>query len=325
MTEPRTALRAIAVILAFAGVRADAESGPQTVWVALGPTMTDLIFIEGRDAARLLAERRPPPVEAGSAAERKLLDYCSNGEAQRAAAEKGLISDVLGAIVGLALDKAADRVRAELAKYSSLSEQTGRIDYYRGGPAAGASRLESRYSCLRFTRVATNSSGASDVVLDLVAGIGLDSDRSAILIRPLRLYVSKAAARSVTGHYGVAISMRAEAVWRDSSIGHQSVVFEQTIASESVDLTGKPFISYYATDLSGGIRVPIVPISSDADRSKDYGRADFTVRVAETGVQPATLTFLAQFLPTTTDPRTRLLLEAAAIASQPLSLPLPLP
>lgn len=321
MTQPQMTVRLMAAVLAFVTLGAAADSGPQTVWVALGPTTTDLVFIEGRDAARLLSERRPPPVEAGSSAERQLLDYCSNGEAQRTAAEKGLVTDVLGAIVGLALDKAADRVRAELAKYSSLSERSGRIDYYRGGPAAAGSRLDSRYSCLRFTRLASAPAGASDVLLDLVAGVGLDNDRSAILIRPLRLYVSKAAARSVTGHYGVAISLHAEAVWRDAAIGHKSSIFDETIASESVDLTGKPFISYYSTDPHGGTRVPIVPISVDSDRSHDFGRADFTVRVAETGVQPATLTFLAQFLPTTTDPRTRLLLEAAAIASQPLPLP----
>jgi hypothetical protein len=312
----------LVMVLTLGAAVARADGGPQTVWVALGPTTTDVAFIEGRDAERLLAERRPPPVDAGGAAERQLVSYCANGETQRTAAEKGLVTELIGAVVGLVLDKAADRVRAELAKYSSLSERTTRIDYYRGSPAAaGGARLESRYSCARFTRLAAQPNGAYDVVLDLVAGIGLDTARDAILLRPLRLYVSKAAARSVTGHYGVAIGIRGEAVWRDASVGHQGVVFDQTIASEAIDLTGKPFLAYYATEPMGGARVPIVPISSDTDRSHDFGRADITVRVAETGVQPATLTFIAQFLPTTTDPRTRLLLEAAAIASQPLTLP----
>jgi hypothetical protein len=323
LTARSTAVLGFALVLGIGAGAAFAENGPQTVWVALGPTTTDLMFIEGRDAERLLADRRPPPVDPGGAAERQLVAYCASGETQRtSAAEKGLVTDLLGAVIGLALDKAADRVRAELAKYSSLSERTRRIDYYRGSPAAASgARLDSRYSCVRFTRLAASPAGTSDVVLDLVAGIGLDTDRDAILLRPLRLYVSKAAARSVTGHYGVAISMQGEAVWRDATVGHEGVVFDQTIASESVDLTGKPFLSYYATELMAGARVPIVPISVDTDRSHDFGRVDITMRVAETGVQPATLTFLAQFLPTTTDPRTRILLEAAAIASQPLPLP----
>lgn len=317
------AASALVMLLAAAG-EARADGGPQMVWVTLGPTTTEFVMIEGRDAERLLSERRPPPVDANGASEKDMIAYCANGETQRQVAEKGLVSDVLGAIVGLILDKAADRVRAELAKYSSLSERTVRIDYYRGSPAAaGGSRLESRYTCLRFSRITVPASGSPEVVLDLVAGIGLDTDRDAILLRPLRLYVSKAAARSVTGHYGVAISLHGDAVWRDANVGHESVVFDQTIASESIDLTSKPFLTYYGTEPMAGARVPIVPISVDTDRTRDFGRTDLTVTVAETGVQPATLTFLAQFLPTTTDPRTRVLLEAAAIASQPLSLPLP--
>jgi len=229
--------------------------------------------------------------------------------------------DVIGAVVGLVLDKAAERVRAELAKYSSFAERTSRIDYYRGSTASGNARLESHYPCLRFIRSAAAAGGGSEVVLDFVAGIGLDAARDAILLRPLRLFVSKSAARSVTGHYGVAIGLHGDAVWRDGNVGRQGTVFDQTIVSESVDLTGKPFLSYYSPEPTGGARVPVVPISSEIDRSRDFGRVDFTIRVAETGVQPATLTFLAQFLPTTTDPRTRIRLEAAAIASQPLKLP----
>src|SRR5258708_33024001 len=117
MLEAGTTVRLMATVLALVTLRAAADAGPQTMWVALGPTTTDLVFIEGRDAARLLSARRPPPVEAGSAAERQLLDYCSNGEVQRSGAEKGLVSYALGAIICLALDKAADRVPAELAKY----------------------------------------------------------------------------------------------------------------------------------------------------------------------------------------------------------------
>jgi len=37
-----------------------------------------------------------------------------------------------------------------------------------------------------------------DVALDVVAGIGLDTARDAVVLRPLRLYVSKAAARVIT-------------------------------------------------------------------------------------------------------------------------------
>jgi hypothetical protein len=253
-----------------------------------------------------------------AASERQLVAYCSNGEAQRSSSGKGFLTEMLSAAVTFVLDKAADRVRAELAKYSAFSERTARIDFYRGGsPASASARLESRYTCLRFTRFVDSSSG-NDVILDFVAGVGLDSDHDAILLRPRRLYVSKATARSATGRYGVAITIKADAVWRDANVGHRSVIFDQSLVSEAIDLTAKPFLTYYGTEPLGGMRVPIIPVSADVDRAHDFGRVDMTVDVAETGVQPALLTLLAQYLPTTTDRRTRLLMEAAAIASQPL-------
>jgi hypothetical protein len=309
--------RSGAILLLLGAMAARGDPAPQTVTVALGPTTTRFTFIEGRDAARALGERRPAPVEPESASERQLVAYCSNGEPQRAAAEKGLMTDLLSAAVGLVLDKAAERIRAELARYSAVSEQTSRIDYYRGGAgAAGGVRLESRYACLRFTRLMGDPNAGAEIALDFVASIGMDTDGSAVLLRPLRLYVSKSVARSATGRYGVAIMLRAEAVWRDAIVGHQGVVFDQTIASEAVDLTTKPFLTYYAPEPGTGLRLPIVPLSVDSDRSRDFGRADFTITVAETGVQPASLALLAQFLPTTTDRRTRLLLQAATVVSQ---------
>jgi hypothetical protein len=308
---------ATALLLVLAGA-AQGDAPAQTVPVVLAPTTAQFYFIEGRDAARLLGNWRPPSVDADGASERQLLAYCSAGEPQRAAGERGFVTDVLSTLFSFALDKAAERVRAEIAKYSAISERTGRIDYYRSSSQpAGAGRLDSRYACLRFTRLASDAGGGSDVALDFVAGIGLDSDHDAILLRPLRLYVSKSVARSATGRYGVAVAIRAEAVWRDASVGHQSVVFDQTIASESMDLSSRHFLSYYPTDPMTGRRVPIIPVSVDSDHGHDFGRADFTITAAETGVPPAVLTLLAQYLPTTVDRRTRLLQEAVAIVSQP--------
>ena len=308
---------AVGLMLGAAGARGDAP--PQTVAVTLGPVTTELVFMEGRDAARLLGERRVPSADPEGASERQLLAYCSAGEPQRVASEKGFVFDALSTLVTVALDKAAEKVRAELAKYSAISERTRRIDYYRGGPAgAGSGRLESRFTCLRYMRLVSDAGSGGEVALDFVAGIGLDSDHGAILLQPLRLYVSKSLARSATGRYGVAISVRADAVWRDAMVGHQGVVFDQTVISESMDLSSRHFLSYYPADPTAGRRIPVIPVSVDSDRSRDFGRVDFTVTAAETGVQPAVLTVLAQYLPTTVDRRVRLLQEAAAIASQPL-------
>ena len=56
-------------------------------------------------------------------------------------------------------------------------------------------------------------------------------------------------------------------------------MFEQTVATESVDLKSGSFLKYYPTDADSGTRVPIVPISFGADRTHDFGRTEFTVSV----------------------------------------------
>jgi hypothetical protein len=305
-------MRSFAVLAAVAvGGRAVAEVVP----MALAPTGAQLVFVEGRDSVRLLGDQRLTLVDPASAGERQLQAYCSNGETQRGAAEKGFVNDIISTIYSLVIDRVAERVKAELAKYSAMSERTARVDYYRG--SNGGARLDHRYTCLRFTRIESTAGGGTAIALDLVAGIGLDSGRDAILLRPLRLFAGNAAAKSATGRYGIAILVRAEAVWRDAVVGQKGVIFDQTIASENVELPSKPFLKYYPTDPLVGQRVPIIPVSVDADRTHDFGRADFTVTAAEIGAQPATLAFLAQLLPTTTDRRTQLLMEAARIANLP--------
>ena len=312
-------IRIVSAAAMAACLGAACPAAAETVTIPLPPMQTELTFIEGRDAVRLLAEHRLQTVDMDSAAQRALVAFCSNGEAQRATADKGIIMEFFGQILSMTLEKVADRVRAEIGKYTAISERNERLDYYRGSTsAAGSGRLENRYQCLHFVRVQPNASGGSDVALDVVAGIGLDTARDAIVLRPLRLYVAKSTARSATGHYGVAISVKADAVWRDTMVGHQGTVFELTLASESIDLAGGPFIKYYPTDVMGGRRVPIVPISADIDHSHDFGRVDFTVSAAEIGTPPATLTLLSQLFPLTTERRARLLIEAAIISNLPL-------
>ena len=305
------------VLVLGAGLARAGDATPPTVTVIFEPATTQLQFIEPRDAARLLAERRPAPVNADGAAERELLAFCANGEPQREFQEKGFALNVATAIYQVVLVKAAEKVHAELAKYSSVSEHSGRIDYYRAeSTPAGSARLTSRYSCLRFTRYVAKADGELDTALDFVAGIGLDTDGSAVLLRPLRLYVSNLTARSATGRYGVAISLRGEAVWREEIKGNAAVVFDQKLVTTGVDLKSKSFLAYYPTVPLIGHRVPIVPVSFGSDRSRDFGRIDVTLTIAETGVPPATLILLSQLLPPVADRKTALLVDAANAAAQ---------
>jgi hypothetical protein len=164
---------------------------------------------------------------------------------------------------------------------------------------------------VRFTRFAAAGGGADQVALDFVASVRLDSTRDAIRLRPLRLFISHAAAKSANGRYSVALAVHADAVWRDEFLGHSGQVFEQTLATESVDLKSGSYLKYYPTDPDSGTRVPIVPISFAADRSHDFGRVEFGVSVAELGPAPATLTLLSQMLPDPDENLAKLVIQAA--------------
>jgi hypothetical protein len=282
--------------------------------ITFAPTRAVLVLIPGAEASQALAEHRPASIDATSRAEADLLSDCANGEGQRPQVSRGFLWSAAAQAWRILLHPLAVSVHEELLKYASVSDATASGDYYRASDStSGTAPVDSRISCVRFTRFTGADPAGDEVALDFIASVRLDSARDAIRLRPLRLFISQAAARSANGRYSVAIALRAEAVWRDEFAGHHAQVFEQTLASESVDLKSGSYLKYYPADATSGTRVPIIPMSFGADRSRDFGRAEFGVSVAELGTPPATLTLLAQMLP---DPDEKLgqLLIAAALA-----------
>ena len=302
--------------LAAPAVAAPAADAGHRESVTFSPTRAVLALITGPEATQALSAHRPASIDANSTAEADLARECANGEAQHAQAAKGFVFDVVIRTWRLLLHPLAVSVHEELQKYAQVSSATASGDYYRGGESAGTAPLSSRITCLRFTRFAGAEAGADQVALDFIAGVRLDRGRDAIRLRPLRLFISEGAAKSANGHYAVAIGVRADAVWRDEFTGHEGQVFEQTVATESVDLKRGSYLKYYPMDADSGTRVPIVPVSFGADRGRDFGNAQFGVSVAELGTPPATLTLLADMLPDPDEKLTKLLITAAVAGSR---------
>jgi hypothetical protein len=307
-------LASLRVVLAAACVAAPAGVQAQRLPITFAPTRAVLVLIPGAEATQALAEHRPASIDATSTAEADLVRDCANGESQRPQVSKGFLWSAAAQAWRILLHPLAVSVHEELLKYASVSDATASGDYYRASDStSGTAPVNSRISCVRFTRFTSADPAAEDVALDFIASVRLDSARDAIRLRPLRMFISQAAARSANGRYSVAIALRAEAVWRDEFAGHHAQVFEQTLAGESVDLKSGSYLKYYPTDATTGTRVPIIPLSFGADRSRDFGRAEFGVSVAELGTPPATLKLLAEMLP---DPDEKLgqLVIAAAVA-----------
>lgn len=300
-----------AACLALQSTAAVVDSG-ERMRMSFAPTRTMLVLIPGAEATRALSEHKFGAVDTFGAQEAELLRECSNGESQRTVVERSFFLGIITQTWKVLLHPLAVGVRDELAKYASVSSASASGDYYRGSHSSNGAPLSNRISCLRFTRFVNPESG-DEVAVDFVAGVKLDASRDAIRLQPLRLYVSQAGAKSSTGHYSLAITVRANAVWRDEFAGHDAQVFEQKVAAESMDLKTGPFIKYYSTDPQSGTRVPILPVSFGLDRTQDFGRAEFTVDVAELGTQPETLKLLAEMLPDPSEKMSGTVIAAAIV------------
>jgi hypothetical protein len=272
------------------------------------PTRTVLLLVPSEQAAQLLTQNPPAGIDSAGDAESEMARDCAGGEAQ--VASRGLLFGAVEKAWRVLLHPLAVAVRDELLKYGSVSEASANGNYYRGAAGHAAGAPNGRISCVRFIRFSSLDPGNNEVALDFIASVHLDPAHDAMRLRPLRLYIAHAAAKSVNGRYSVALSMSAHAVWRDEFTGHEGLVFEHTIATEAVDLKSGSFLKYYPVD-APGTRVPIVPMSFGVDRSRDFGQAEFSVSVAELGCAPVTLKLLSEMLPDPDEKAGQLLIAAA--------------
>ncbi|MFI4878135.1 MAG: hypothetical protein ACHP9U_04685 [Steroidobacterales bacterium] len=275
------------------------------------PTRTVLLLIPEEQATQALAQDPPAGIDPASEAESELARDCGGGQSQLAA--RGLLLEAVAKAWRVVLHPLAVAVRDELLKYVTVSEATASGNYYRGASIRAATAPSGRISCVRFVRFTSLDPGETEVALDFIASVHLDPAHDAIRLRPLRLFIGHAGAKSVNGRYSVALSMSARAVWRDEFAGHEGLVFEHTLATEAVDLRSGSYLKYYPVD-APGTRVPVIPLSAGIDRSRDFGQAEFTVSVAELGVAPATLKLLAEMLPDPDEKVGQLLIVAALSA-----------
>jgi hypothetical protein len=314
MRPARAAPWFAALLLASAAAHGEDNAHNERAALTFGPTRALLILIPGEEAAQSLAFNPPPAIDPSSEPEAELLRDCVNGESEHQLSTRGLILSAAEKAWRVLLHPLAVAIHDELLKYGTVSRAAASGNYYRGASAHNPAAISSRISCVRFVRYAQTTAEDAPVALDFVASVHLDPAHDAIRLRPLRLYIAQAGAKSANGRYSVAIAVRADAVWRDEFAGHQGVVFEQTVATETVDLKAGPYLTYYPPD-APGIRVPVMPTSFGIDRSRDFGQAEFSVSVAELGTTPATLKLLADMLPDADEKAGQLLISAALSGS----------
>lgn len=105
--------------------------------------------------------------------------------------------------------KVDDKLQESVRKYTATYHGTADFQLYvrsDHGP-----RLA--HSCLRFTRLVERG-GQERVAFDLLAQVRI-VDREVLKIRPLRLFVGEVAAKTERDFLGIAVSLKADAVWRE--------------------------------------------------------------------------------------------------------------
>jgi hypothetical protein len=274
------------------------------------------------EAEASLASQRPPTIDPRSPAEAAVIDACTRGGAGRGIVPKGIFSSLQKQVVNAVIAQVSERVRREINEYSTLFSQAASIDYY--APRSSAARadddyLQARHACFRFAQADLTQSGDLDVAFDFVAAIGIADSQDAVIVRPLRLFVGRPSVKSKDRSLGIAIGIRADAVWREATRGVQDTVWDDIVLRDHVDLSKGPTLQYFLDATGPELRLPLPPTSVGVVTTRPYGRIDITLTAAEVGALPTTLEVLGDIFLPSRDRSAGLLYQAAAARAQTLS------
>jgi hypothetical protein len=290
----RTLVVALAVSVLAACATAPIEPpGSAGVVRAQGAT-TRLVLLDGDAAGRELTWSGYPQDTTGvdPASERAVRALCgADPEPVKAAAGVAELAGLfLRPVVALIVGTVDKAIQAELDAYvAAYSASTLTERFY----AATDPEIVLGSTCFRFSR----TDGAV-TALDLVGQLRLAEDGGALMIRPLRLYFAEAKARGDV--VGLAVSLKAEAVWLDSASRKTEKTFDVTVLKEA-RRTGAPSVTYYvAPEAPQGeaafIPVKLPPWTRRTAHTGATGNVTLTLTVAEAGNTPSHLkTFAAIF------------------------------
>jgi len=296
---------------------AHAQSQPAAITFDSGQTL--LMFMQPDEASEILANHRPSAVDPRSPAESAVIAECARGSAGRGVVSKGILSGIQRQAVNAVLAQVSERVRREIDQYSTMFSQSASIDYYAPSPAPATNhRLQTQYSCFRFAQADLTPSGNLDIAFDFVAAIGIADAQDAVIVRPLRLFVARPSVKSKDRSLGIAIGMRADAIWREATRGVKDTVWDETVLRDGIDLAKGPALRYFLDGSAPDVRLPLPPTSVGVDTARPYGHIDVTVTAAEVGALPTSLELLGDIFLPSRDRSAGLLYQAAAARTQPL-------
>ncbi len=266
---------------------------------------TRMVLIEPPKAMNLLANNGEMTVAPEFVPYEKGLQALCKGTQEFSAGGAFLAAAVWLGKQGISflVDRADAALQAELATYTAAYGGSARGNFYEpvatGGPVL-------RYSCFRLTgRYEDN--GKSQASIDFVGRLH-QTDGSALIVTPLRLYYAKSQAQTDSSReLGVSLSFKADAYWREYNKGEMRAgAFDATVLKEKVLLKdGVPFYKpYFTLDAEGAVdRQSLVarevigslpPYSIDLNLPFGSNQTVVTTTVVEAGKAPALLKWSAK-------------------------------
>ena len=196
---------------------------------------------------------------------------------------------VAGEAVDWIFDKIDQKLRELLEKYSAVyTAKTTVTDFYKETDTPVL-----KWSCFRFSRFEAKN---NELVVDLVGQLRLSPNHDALQIRPLRLYWSNARAESTDNNYGIAASMRVNAIWLDGNRGRSENVFNHVFLKTKRKLVNTDSTSpssnveyFLEEDWKNYPLLPLPPWSTCPKcRSLGTGNVEIVMNMAESGNAPRT-------------------------------------
>jgi hypothetical protein len=219
--------------------------------------------------------------------------------------------------------KVDKKLQEELEEYTAVYRGAADFQLYRRG--SQGPRLA--HTCFRLSRLVERD-GSEVVAFDLLAQLRI-IDREVLKIRPLRLFVGETVAKTKDDYLGIAVSLKADAVWREDRETHRragALTVEELLTRRVETGSGKlPLYVTFWSDKSEQDDIlwssfpsqPLPPWSRYDGVSYGGSHLALDIAVAEVGNVPWLLEKVADLVHAKRDDIVSLLEKAAERALEP--------
>lgn len=241
--------------------------------------------------------------------EKQVVQWCGgNPDGVAPALGAGVVLWLVDQGLSYFVNEVDDALQREVALYTASFKGDAAKWFY----VRDTAQLTLQSNCFRLTRQYDAGNNRKAIAMDLIGRMEI-TDNAVLVVRPLRLFYSKAAAATdQSGQLGVAVSVKMNSIWRDTTRGKaEEAVVNLDLLTEKVTLKsdGKYFYALYPPGNSNPSYAALPPWSAGTGNYASWTTT--TVTVAEAGNVPWLLKNAAKLFHDNKDTVTQKLQDAA--------------